>query len=50
MIDIQEAGEFSLRLEPMAQPREAVANLLGVELRRLSDDELADPVDQDLLE
>ena len=50
VIDIDEAGDFTLRLEPTAEPRESVANLLGIELRRLREDDPADPDAQDLIE
>ena len=39
VLDLEDTGEFTLRLEPMAEPRHAIGNLLGIELRRLADDE-----------
>lgn len=50
VIDVPEPGEYSLRLEPTAEPREAVANLLGIELRRLHEDDHADLDAEDLIE
>ena len=42
IIEVGESGDLTVRLEPAANPRHAVANILGIELRRLPDEESGD--------
>ena len=50
VLDIVETGDLSLRLEPTGNPRGRVANLLGIELRRLAEDDSPDPDAEDPIE
>ena len=50
VVEITEIGEAVVRLEPTGRPRDAVANVLGIELRRVDESDPHDPDDDNLLE
>lgn len=50
VVEITDIGDAVVRLEPTGRPRDAVANVLGIELRRIAENESDDPDDDNLLE